>query len=140
MFFFLLQQTNVCYNKNVSGDDMNKEELDALSKLIIEQERKRINNAHWADLTVDEISLIEDKQKRKEYRDILRKVHINIVNPLANSVPRKFKFSKPDEFMTYRMIISDYMNYFYNKGMTREQIIEMMIKNKCIKSNRGRRK
>lgn len=119
---------------------MTEEELEALGNLIVKQEMERINNAHWSDLTVDEINLIEDKQKRKEYCDIIRKVHIHIVNPLANSVPRKFKFSKPDEFMTYRMIISEYMNYFYSKGMNRKQIIEMMVKNKCIKSNRGRRK
>ena len=76
---------------------MTIEELEALANALYEQERERINNAHWSDLTLDETELIEDKQKRIEYKKEQRKFHIHIINPLANSVPRKFKFSVPDE-------------------------------------------
>lgn len=104
--------------------------------MIDADEKNRINNAHWADLTYEEVSLIEDKEKKKEYRQKQRNVHLHIVNPLANSVPRNFKLSKPDNKLTYRMILSEYLNYFYSKGMTREEIIQMMVDNKTIKNGK----
>lgn len=115
---------------------MKEEELEYLLNTLYEQERERINNAHWADLTLDEMELIEDKKKKVEYKKEQRKFHIHIINPLANSVPRKFKFSVPDESLTYRIMMNDYMKFFYGKGMTRDQIIEMMIKNRTIVSRR----
>lgn len=119
---------------------MNDEDLEALAEIIYKQEKERINNAHWADLTFDEIPLIDDIEKRREYRKVRRKFHLQIINPLANSVPRKFKFSVPDEHLTYRIMMNDYMTYFYSKGMTRDEIIAMMIENRTIKGNRGRKK
>lgn len=119
---------------------MDNEYLKELEKQIMREEHERINKAHWADLTYDEVFEIDDKEKKREYNKIRRKFHIQIINPLANSVPRKFKFSKSDSELTYRMMFNEYMTYFYGKGMSREEIIEMMIRNKTIVSNQGRKK
>lgn len=119
---------------------MNEEDFKLIVEKILEQEKARINSADWPDLTIDEISLIEDPEKRKEYRQKMRHFHINIINPLANSVSRKFTFSVPDNCLTYRIMMNDYMTYFYKKKKTREQIIDMIIENKVMKSKRGKNK
>lgn len=118
----------------------NEEDLKEIADKIIAEEKKRINNSNWLDLTLDEISLVEDIEKRRTFRQEMRHFHIHIINPLANSVPRKFTFSVPDECLTYRIMMNDYMKYFYKKKMTREQIIEMMVKNQVITSKRGKKK
>lgn len=119
---------------------LSEEDLKEVADMIIEEERKRINNADWLDLTLDEVPKVEDIEKRRKYRQEMRKFHIHIINPLANSVHRKFTFSVPDEQLTYRIMMNDYMQYFYKKKMTRDQIIEMMVKNQVITSKRGKKK
>lgn len=119
---------------------MDDEHLRELEKQAMKKRRERINKAHWADLTYDEVLEIDDKEKMRTYLQNMRKFHIQIINPLANSVSKKFKFSKLDSEITYRMMFNEYMKYFYGRGLSWEEIKEMMIKNKTILSKQGRKK
>ena len=101
-----------------------------LSDEILQLEKARINNAHWADLTIDELNLIDDLDKRRDYRKKINEFHMRIINTFSTLVPSNFRFSVPNERLTYRIMATDYMNYFYAKGMTKEEIIKIMVDSK----------
>lgn len=104
--------------------------MENIEKEISKLESERINNTHWADLTLEELRLIEDKAKKREYKIHIDELHMTFINNCAMLVGKDFKFSVPNEILTYRIMANDYMNYFYNKGMTKEEIIEMISNNK----------
>jgi len=101
-----------------------------LAEEILKLEKSRINKANWEDLTLAELELIDDLDKRREYRKKMNEFHMLIINTFSTLVSGDFKFSVPKERLTYRIMATDYMNYFYTKGMTREQIIKMMSDSK----------
>lgn len=109
---------------------MEYNDLKDLIDEICEQEKERINKSPLADLTLADLELIDDVLKRQNYYKIMKKFHVKIINPLANLVPNNFRFSVPDENLTYRIIMNDYMKYFYNKGMSGKDVIDLVIKNK----------
>ena len=122
-----------------SGVIMEKKDILDLSSQILIKEKERINNSHWADLTLQELDLIDDIIKRKEYRKSMNEFHMRIINTFSAFVSKDFKFSVSKDKLTYRIMANDYMNYFYNKGMTREQIIEMLSNSKTT-FNEGKQK
>jgi len=116
MFDILLLGCDVMYTENVNN-------------------KEKINNCDWIDLTLKQIEQVEDKTKRKEYKKQIREFLINIINPLAMSVPRSFKFSVNDEELTYQQMLDDYVKYFYTKGKSREDIVKI-IKDKLNNNHR----
>lgn len=109
---------------------MNVDNLKELGKEIMHLETERINKAHWADLTLSELELIEDLEKQKEYRKQMNEFHMRIINTFAHLVPTNFQFSVPEHKLTYRIMATEYMNYFYAKGMSREEIVKMLSESK----------
>jgi len=109
---------------------MNIDDLKELEKEIVNLEKGRINSAHWSDLTLSELELIVDPEKRKEYRRQINEFHMRIINTFSGLVPQSFQFSVPNDQLTYRIMATDYMNYFYSKGITREEIVKMLSENK----------
>lgn len=109
--------------------------LQDLSAEILKLEKIRVNKAHWADLTFKDLNLIDNLDKRQGYRKEMETFHMRIINTFSTLVPQDFKFSVPNDRLTYRIMAQDYMNYFYNKGMTREEIIEMLSNNKISNQN-----
>ena len=109
---------------------MNIKDLKELEQEIIALEKARINNYDWADLTFAELELIDDVEKRKEYRKQMNDFHMRIINTFSSLVPSNFQFSVPNHKLTYRIMATDYMNYFYSKGMTREEIVKMLSSGK----------
>ena len=106
-----------------------------INSQVLELEINRINNSDWLDLTQDELSLITDKDKKRRYQNQINLLYIQFFNNFAMLVGNDFKFSKPKEILTYRTMMTDYMNYFYNKGMNKEEIVQMISETK-----EGRRK
>ena len=104
---------------------------DEVVEQIVQQETERINNSHWADLTLEEIGMIEDKEKRKEARKQFKRCFMCVINPLYTGIKNKskFEFSHPDKLLTCRTMMKDLMNYYYNKGFTRDQIIQIATDN-----------
>lgn len=93
-----------------------------------------INSKAWGDLTSDDIELIEDIEKRKEFRQKYQKCFRYVINPLYSSIKsRNFKFSNPDNLLTCRNMMSDLMKYYYKKGFTRDEIINIACENDCKK-------
>lgn len=95
--------------------------------LIIQQETERINNSHWADLTLEDIDLIENNEKRSEANRQFKRCIRGVINPLYTGIKdkSKFKFSKPDNLLTCRIMMRDLMSYYYKKGFTREEIVQI---------------
>lgn len=110
---------------------MVSKDIQDLSIGILNLEKKRINKLHWADLTLKELELIDDLEKKRKYRKLMIDFHMRVINTFSTLVPKDFKFSVPNERLTYRIMTTDYMNYFYSKGMTKEEIIEMMSNSKA---------
>ena len=104
--------------------------MENINSRYLELEINRINNSNWLDLTQDELSLITDKDKKRKYQNQINQLYMQFLNSFAMLVGNDFSFSKPKELLTYRIMMTDYMNYFYNKGMTREEIIQMILENK----------
>ena len=123
-----------------SGECMGIDDLKYLEKQIIDSEKKRINSAHWADLTLAEVGLIDDVKKRREYRKQINEFHMRIINTFSGLVPKNFSFSVPSNKLTYRIMATDYMNYFYSKGMTREEIVKMLSSIKTSVENEEKQK
>ena len=100
---------------------------DEVVEQIVQQETERINNSHWADLTIEELEMIEDKEKRIEARRQFKRCFMYVINPLYTGIKNKskFEFSKPDSLLTCRIMMKDLMSYYYNKGFTREEIIKI---------------
>lgn len=100
---------------------------DKTINLIVQQETERINNSHWADLTLEEIGQIGDKEKRNEARRQFKRCLVCVINPLYTGIKNKskFEFSNPNELLTCRTMMKDLMNYYYNKGFTREEIVKI---------------
>ena len=119
---------------------MNVDDLKQLEKEIIDLEKERVNSSHWADLTLSDLELIEDLGKRKEYRRQINDFHMRIINTFSSLVPKDFEFSVPNNKLTYRIMATDYMNYFYSKGMTREEIIKMLSSSKTTIEIEGKQK
>jgi len=104
--------------------------MENLEKQILELEKQRIKNLNWFDLTLKELYLIDDKNKKRQYKESMDEFHMAFINNCAMLVGKDFKFSVSNENLTYRIMANDYMNYFYNKGMTREEIIQMIMNNR----------
>ena len=119
---------------------MNINNLTELGKEIMDLEKKRVNNAQWADLTLTELELIDDVEKRKEYRKQINEFHMRIINTFSSLVPKDFQFSVPEHKLTYRIMATDYMNYFYSKGMTKEEIVKMLSESKTTIENGEKQK
>lgn len=109
---------------------MINKDIQDLSIGILNLEKERVKNLHWADLTFKELELIDDSEKKREYRKLMLDFHMRVINTFSTLVSKDFKFSVPNERLTYRIMATDYMNYFYSKGMTREEIIKMMSNSK----------
>jgi len=118
---------------------MYKEDL-SLIKDTYKQEKERINKLDWLDLHPKELGLIDDIEKRKHYYKQMRGYHIHVINPLANSVSKNFKFSVGDSELTYRIMTMDFLKYFKSLGMDIDEIMEMMKKNRTIVGKKGRKK
>lgn len=123
-----------------NGECMGIDDLKELEQQITDLEKKRINAAHWADLTLSEIELIDDAKKRKEYRKRINEFHVRIINTFSSLVPRNFSFSVSNHKLTYRTMTTDYMNYFYSKGMSREEIVKMLSSSKITMENGEKQK
>lgn len=119
---------------------MNINDLRELEKEIIDLEKKKINEVHWADLTLSELELIDDLEKKREYRKQINEFHVRIINTFSSLVPKNFRFSVPNHKLTYRIMATDYMNYFYSKGMTREEIVKMLSESKTTIENGEKQK
>ena len=119
---------------------MSIDSLKELENEIMNLEKQRINNAEWADLTLSELELIDDLEKKKEYRKKINEFHMHIINTFSTLVSSDFKFSVPNGKLTYRIMATDYMNYFYAKGMTREEIVKMMVDSKTTKNSGKKQK
>lgn len=104
--------------------------MEDFDNLILE-ESSRIENSHWSDLTLEEISLIKDSKKRIEYQSNWKHCFRYIINPLYSSIKNqnKFHFSNPDNMLTCRNMLKDLMDYYYNKGFSRDQIIKIVSDN-----------
>lgn len=119
---------------------MNIDGLKEFEKEIMNFEKGRINSAHWADITLSELELIEDLEKRKEYRKQINDFHMRIINTFSSLVPKDFQFSVPNHKLTCMIMATDYMNHFYSKGMTREEIVKMLSESKTAVDNEGKQK
>lgn len=104
--------------------------MENLINQILELEKKRINSLDWYNLTLKDLELIDDKEKIKEIKKNMNEFHMTFINNCSMLVGDDFQFSVPKDKLTYKIMSEDYMNYFYNKGMTKEQIIEMITNNK----------
>jgi len=86
-----------------------------------------IESKHWADLTLEEMELIQERSKKVQYKRNFNKYFSCVINPLYNGIENKgqFKFSNPDNMLTCRNMVQDLMNYYYGKGFTREDIAKL---------------
>jgi len=84
-----------------------------------------IEGKHWGDLTLEEINLIQDRNKRIEYRRNFKNCFMCLINPLYTGIKNKskFSFSNPDNLLTCRNMVKDLLDYYYKKGYTRDEII-----------------
>lgn len=114
---------------------MNGNDLNYISDEILKLEKERIDNADWADLALSELQLIDDLDKRRNYSKKINEFHMLIINTFSSLVPINFKFSIPNDKLTCRIMAKEYMNYFYAKGMSREEIIKMLSDSKNGVSN-----
>lgn len=98
---------------------MNDFDLEAIEKSF-EKYKQIVNNKHWADLTISDLSYVTDIEKKKQYKNSLR----YIINPLLyhmNSM-RSFKFSHSDDELTCRNMLKDIFNYYEKLGFDRKDI------------------
>ena len=102
-------------------------------------EKEIINNKHWADLTLEELELMTDFENQKEYLKRINEFYLLVINTFSTLVPKNFKFSVSNDKLTCRVMATDYMNYFYSKGMTREEIVNKMVNSKFA-INEGKNK
>lgn len=98
---------------------------------ITEQITEYIESKHWGDLTLAEIEIIKDRDKRIEYRRKFKRCFMYIINPLYTGIKNKsrFNFSNPDNLLTCRNMLKDLMDYYYKKGYSREEIINIASEN-----------
>lgn len=106
---------------------LDNESIDKLNQKITEY----LADKHWADLTRSEIDLIEDPKKKKEYKEKSESCFKWVISPLYSGIKRSsgFRFSNPDNLLTCRNMIKDLMDYYYNLGYTRDEIIDIASEN-----------
>lgn len=105
---------------------MDEEFLIELAKQYIEE----IERKEWPDLTIDEIELIRDKQKRIDFRKRFFYCFKHVINPLYNNLPKKgkFAFSESDKNLTSRKMVNQLKEHYYKHKFTRNDIIEVITK------------
>lgn len=97
-------------------------------EILLNKSLEIINNSHWGDLTLEEISEIKDIEKRKEYRRRWEFCHKHIINPLYSSIKdSKFNFSNSDQYLTCRNMLKDIMDYYYKKGYSKKEIVDIAL-------------
>lgn len=94
-------------------------------------DKKSVEDKHWMDLTLEEISLIKDNEKRYQYRKSIKNFFMCIINPLYRGIKNKnkFAFSNSNNLLTCRNMIKDLMRYYYQKGYTKDEIINIASEN-----------
>lgn len=81
----------------------------------------------WADLTLDQVELIDDIVFKREIKKKIRYCVIHIINPLYTPlIKTSFKFSVKDKELTCRMMISELKDYYYAKNVTREELVDQI--------------
>lgn len=108
---------------------MNDFDLGELEKSF-EEYKKRINEKHWADLTIVDIEYVTDIEKKKQFKNSLR----YIINPLLYHMKsqRSFKFSHEDNDLTCRNMLKDIFDYYQKLGFNRKDIARIA----CDRSNK----
>lgn len=100
---------------------MNDFDLGALEKNF-EEYKKRVNNKHWADLTIADLEYVTDVEKKKKYRKCLKYV----INSLLYHMKKSFKFSNKDEELTCRNMMADIVAYYQKLWFDRKELIEIV--------------
>lgn len=100
---------------------MNEQEIKQLRKAIL----KEINAKQWYDLTIGEIELIDDSEKRIEYTKKYFSCFKRIINPLYNNINNK-KLTFTDD-MTCRQIVKTLKDHYLKNSKTREDMIEVVL-------------
>ncbi|MDD2435533.1 MAG: hypothetical protein PHO63_04690 [Bacilli bacterium] len=92
---------------------------------IANQYLKIIESKKWPDLTLDEIELIRDKDKRIDYRKRFFFCFKNVINPLYTNLPKKgqFTFSLIDKQLTCRIMVQDLKEHYLKYNYTKDDII-----------------
>lgn len=105
---------------------MDEDFLIELAKQYIEEIEKK----EWPDLTLDEIELIKDKDKRINFRKRFFYCFKHVINPLYNNLPKKgkFSFSESDKHLTSRMMVNELKEHYYKYNFTRDDIIDIISK------------
>lgn len=92
---------------------------------IANQYLKAIESRNWPDLTLDEIELIRDQDKRIDFRKRFFFCFKNVINPLYTNLPKKgqFTFSLPDKELTCRLMVRDLKKHYLKYKYTNDDII-----------------
>lgn len=94
-----------------------------------------LENKNWPNLTRDEIELIRDEQKRKEYLKKYRECMNVVILPLLYNMDNRsgFKFSNADNLLTCNNMIKDIYEYYKKRGFNKKDLYVIAIEKKTGK-------
>ena len=90
----------------------------------IENYLKFIEDKNWPDLTKEQIELIKDDSKRKEYLKKYKECVRKVIMPLIWHIDNKshFKFTNPDNLLTCNNMMKDIYSYYQKKGYDKKDL------------------
>lgn len=98
-----------------------------LLKESIEIYLRWIEDKKWSDLSKEQIELINDEQKRKEYIKKYNDCMKAVIIPLLHNMDARnnFKFSNHDNLLTCNNMMKDIYNYYKKRGFNKEDLIKI---------------
>lgn len=105
---------------------MENDYIEAMYKLFLDE----VNKKDWYDLTLDEIRLLKDREKQKEYIKKYQFCVINIINPLCRAVSSKgYGFSGD---LTCKQMINKLEKIYFKKKRSKQDMRDIVLE-RCRK-------
>jgi len=99
---------------------MNDFDIEEIKKIVLNEK----NSKEWYDLTLDEIEMIEDPEKRREYMKKVKFCIRYIINPLQSALNvRKINFPKE----TCKGILDTLTQLYKKRNMTKEDMKNIIM-------------
>lgn len=88
----------------------------------------------WPDVPIRSVTLISDKEKRKEYIKKIKLCYSRVINVLVGEIKnRNFNFSLSDEELTCRIMVREIMQELYKQNYTKQNMLDKVMGNNKTK-------